>query len=51
MSMLSALGPGLAGDLFQAAGGSPLPPLVLCVLLLVGGAHLLVNRAQRGDRD
>lgn len=41
----------LVGAVVHAAGGSPLSPLLLTVLLLVGGGHLLVARAQRRGRD
>lgn len=52
MSTLSLVGaPDVASAMLQAASSSPITPLVLCVILLLGGGYALVARAQRQRRD
>lgn len=49
--MESVLAADLSTALLQAVSGSPVTPLVLCVVLLLGGGYALVARAQRQRRD
>lgn len=41
----------ISSALLQAVSGSPITPLVLCIVLLLGGGYALVARAQRQRRD
>ena len=49
LSLLAA--PDVASAMLQAVSGSPITPLVLCVILLLGGGYALVARVQRQRRD